>query len=117
MCITGAGNSDWPITSSPPFPFGTGEETENEEGFQLIVNPCCDALSSHFSCYLNINLSVLVFLVSSFETTKPQFDMQVLPLSLCQTISDCGGESASLSARCNFLGTYIIHVCVVAAYV
>lgn len=72
---------------------------------------------SSLLCCLNMSLSCPPYSPCSsplsFPTTKPQFDMQVLApsLSLSQTILDCGGESASLSACCNFLATYIIHVC------
>lgn len=80
---------------------------------KITENSCFHALSFLLRCCLN--MSIVCHPLSSSPlsrlTTKPRFDMQVLaPLSL--SILDCGSESAPLSGCCNFLATYIIHVCV-----
>lgn len=80
---------------------------------KITENSCFHALAFLLRCCLN--MSIVCHPLSSSPlsrlTTKPRFDMQVLaPLSL--SILDCGSESAPLSGCCNFLATYIIHVCV-----
>lgn len=93
------------------FPFGSKEDKENEDVVQIIVKPCFDALPPLLLLLFKHEpfLSSPLFL----QTTKPQFDMQVLPPSRSHThtILDCGRESASLAPCYNFLSTYIIHVC------
>lgn len=78
------------ITSLPLcFHFRSEEEKEIEEGVQIIVKACFDAPSSFCRCCLN--MSVFCPPPSSrspplsFQTTKPQFDMQVLAPSLSHT--------------------------------
>lgn len=111
-----------PAFQSPPLlfllPLSWKEEKVKKEEVQIIENPCFDALSSLLCCCLNMSL----FCPPS-PPAPPHFLLQPqslslickcclsLYLSLSQTILDCGGESASLSACRNFLATYIIHVC------
>lgn len=87
------------------------------------MNPCFDALSSLLGCCLNMSLfcppsppAPPHFLLQPQSLSLickccPPTSLLPLSLTLSQTILDCGGESASLSARRNFLATYIIHVC------
>ena len=102
-----------PFLLPPLLAFSFKEEKENKDfrSLQIWVLICC-----YFSGPLKhkpfqpLTPPTRLFFCL---TTKPEFDMQVFPEPppLSQTISDCSGGSVQLSACCNFLASYIIHVC------